>query len=74
MLFTRSRAYKARDEVGQNAVEESKVDQNICFLKLCLETPVRKVLRAEEAEPARTTFPAQGYKEICTATRKKVAS
>ena len=44
LLFTRARAYKARDEVGQNAVEQSKVDQNIYFLNLCLETPVRKVL------------------------------
>ena len=44
LLFTQSRAYKARDEVGQNAVGQSKVDQNICFLNLCLETPVRKVL------------------------------
>ena len=44
LLLTRARAYKARDEAGQNAVEQSKVDQNMCFLNLRLETPVRKVL------------------------------
>ena len=43
-LLARARAYKARDAAGQNAVEQSKVDQNMCFLNLRLETPVRKVL------------------------------
>ena len=42
LLFTRSRAYKARDEVWQNVVGQSKVDQSIGFLNLCLETPAQK--------------------------------
>ena len=44
LLLTRARAYKARDAAGQNAVEQSNVDENMCFLNLRLETPVRKGL------------------------------